>query len=318
MYYVKRYGILVENPKINMDSFKSIINKIISMNLIPIVILQDGHKLNSFLTVKDKITALTNWFPGHLRDDNILVMPRDFNFFENRQKWAIELKKLVHKIDARAFGTSHEGTNDKLFIVNLNNSLMVFNRFLFIDNFLDSVIKELFNIADVLNIKSSLDNKIGLYDPYLDYLFRDRTFDEIYFDENMSNVLYGNVKTKASNKAYIILEDSKYIDLMRKYSLGNILFSTYKSEFNVENEDLEGITKFLTKNNVSYNLETNHRVSTNSVTDYTKVILLENEAKPLYGQEEQLVYYDSVLRNNNKLRKNISLYNKDQNTHNFR
>ena len=273
MYNIKHFGIIIESPKLNMDKYIELVKSIYSINLIPIIILQEGFKLNNYVSINKKIEYFKEFFPD-LREDNFYIMPKAFNFFDDRSKWKLELKKIVEKINVRAFGYTDFSVKDKVFIVNLNRYIMSKNKYLYMTDFLDTSIADLFTICDIINVECSKDKRIKVFDPYINYLFKDRQFDEIYYDDNNSTIFQSKINTKISNKSYIVMTDEKYLDVIAKYDLGKLLHSSYIEDLKVEDKDIEAITSFLGKNNVDYTIEVIEKANSNKNTSVkqTKVI----------------------------------------------
>ena len=273
MYNIKHFGIIIENPKLNMDKYIELVKSIYSINLIPIIILQEGFKLNNYISINKKIEYFKNYFP-ELREDNFYLMPKTFNFFDDRSRWKLELKKIVEKINVPAFGYTDFSVKDKVFIVNLNKYIMSKNKYLYMTDFLDTSIADLFTICDIINVECSKDKRIKTFDPYINYLFKDRQFDEIYYDDNNSTIFQSKINTKVSNKAFIVMTDEKYLDIIAKYDLGRLLHSSYIEDIEVEDKDIDAISSFLGKNNVDYTIEVIEKANNNKNTSIkqTKVI----------------------------------------------
>lgn len=273
MYNIKHFGIIVESPKLNMDKYIELVKSIYSINLIPIIILQEGFKLNNYVSINKKIEYFKEFFPD-LREDNFYIMPKAFNFFDDRSRWKLELKKIVEKINVRAFGYTDFSVKDKVFIVNLNRYIMSKNKYLYMTDFLDTSIADLFTICDIINVECSKNKRIKVFDPYINYLFKDRQFDEIYYNDNNSTIFQSKINTKISNKSYIIMTDEKYLDVIAKYDLGKLLHSSYIEDLEVDDKDIEAITSFLGKNNVDYTIEVIEKANSNKNTSVkqTKVI----------------------------------------------
>lgn len=275
MFHVKHFGIILEHPNINLDKLKYIINEVINQHLVPIIILQDGYSFNNHLDVRSKIRLIRDNFPHVLREDNFYIMPKEVTYNKDRNEWKHTLKKVVKSINNTAFGYEYENMNDKVFIVNLNNHVMIKNKYLFISDELDSIITDLYSITDIMNISSYYDNNIlGKFDPYITTLFKNRQFDEIYFDENISRNFISRITATTDNKAFIYMEDSNYIDLMKKYDLGSQLYSGNK--ITLDNTDLETMSTFLHKNRIDFNFDIEEKVSHNKNVSKTDITIGKN------------------------------------------
>lgn len=249
MFYEKRYAILIDNPRININIIK-MIELILKKELIPIIFLTDNYSNGNCLNCFNKIDIYRNKFPK-LREDNFIILEEDYKFGSENYKWKKELKEKISNINIYAFGTNIVGPNDKMFITNINKYYITKN-ITFISNKIDSILTDLLNIADVYNIKLYKENK---FLPYFDILFRNRNLEEMYYDESCGLSFLSKIKSIQSNKAYIHLIDDSYLSLMDKYNLGEILFSNKKKSIKIESKDTTSVLNILNSSNIKFILD---------------------------------------------------------------
>lgn len=247
---LKRYGILLEKPNVSFSKLTAMIKTIMNNNLIPIIILQDGYENNTYLNPYNKIEIFRNKFP-QLREDNFIVMDKDVNINNNRYVWKHKLKEIIGNINYYAFGTNDSSISDKCFVVNINRFALVKNNLLLISDQIDSLITDLFNIADVYNLKSINENE---FDPYITRLFKDRNFDVIEYDTSFGNTFYNKVSLVSSNKAWIKLADPKYIDVINKYNLGSLLFGEDRKVIEVNDKEISHVLEFISNHKLVYEM----------------------------------------------------------------
>lgn len=250
MYCIKKYGILIDEPNIIFETYTNMIETIFKNNLIPILILQDGLKNNNFLNVHNKIEMLRNKFP-ELREDNFLILNSEYSYHKNKNLWKVNIKELISKINNYAFGTMDTSINDKCFITNINNYYLVNKGTLYLPSYLNETLQDLLFIADILNLKSEKDKN---FDSFFVSLFRDRNDEIKYFDDSLNRTFSSNIKTITGDKSNLVFEDENYINILKKYNLGDLLFNSRKKTINVSNLDLNSVFSFLSSNNVKFKI----------------------------------------------------------------
>lgn len=270
MLHEKRYGLILDTPSLHSDRMFNIIETVYLNNLIPIIILTDTRKNGNYLNVYNKISIFRNKF-NRLREDNFIILREEFVSGTANYNWKFELRDKIYKINKYAFGTDIDGVDDKMFIINLDKHLVIGNNVLLV-NKIDNFITDLVNIADISNIKSIGNDK---FYPYITTIFKDRTE-----GNNVTDIIYGgdteffsNIKTIASNKTYVYTIDDSYIDLIRKYNLGRLLYSEYEKVINVESEDMTNVINFLNAGNIKYRIQNTEYATTN---DNVQKIVIEN------------------------------------------
>lgn len=263
MLYIKKYGLILEKPNLSFEKILKMIETVMFNNMIPIIILQDELSNSNFLNYKNKISIIRDKFPS-LREDNFLVIEPEFSISKNRFSWKNRLKEKINSINNYAFGTNNNEVNDKAFIINIDKISIMEQNLLFLSNEIDNIITDLLNIADVINMKSIYNDR---FLPYIDKLYIKRDFDEVYYDESFGTVFKSKIKNISSNKAYIFIEDPKYIDLINKYDLGSKLFSTFSTPLEIDDTDIEVVDRFLSNNSIKFTRESNNmNISKNGKT----------------------------------------------------
>lgn len=223
MLYVKRFGIILEEPLMSYDTMSNIIDITMKHNLIPIIALQDGLSSNNHLNIANKIEILRNKFID-LREDNFYIMKEEDSFKKDRFRFRNALKHLLNNINTNAFGIVNQFETDKVFITNINNYIFINNKHMLLSKMVDSIVTDLVSAGDVMNFKSYLDEKEIVYDPYFNSLFSNRSKDEIYFDESKPRTFIADIRTHHNERLNVYMIDPVYMAIIEKYNLGAKLF----------------------------------------------------------------------------------------------
>lgn len=253
MLYEKRYAIILERPDINFNSIICLIETAYKMGLIPIIFLQDGKQYNNILNVYNKMSFIRSKFQS-IREDNFKIIKSDYRLFSFSKEWESEIKNNINSINCYAFGLTSKSISDKVFLTNINEICFYKEDLVFINKKLNHIISSLFKICDILNVKTVCDDK---YLDRFDSLFLNRDNIEIYYDDNYSTVFSDNISLHTSNRLNLMFIDSKYIDLVSKYNLGEKLFNSDIIEFDVDLHDINIMNEFLNLNKINFNIQNN-------------------------------------------------------------
>lgn len=262
MFCEKKYAFIIDHPNLISLNLNILINYIINNGLIPIIVITDSKKYSSQLNYLNKIDIFINKNPK-LKDDNFIIMNNEYKPNDINQEWFLELSRKVNNINDRIFGLTDTNVNSKMFIINNNNFFNFDNNFIIPDKY-KQILSNLFNILDILNVTNTYNKILNKK-----LMFRYRDNKSIYYDDINSTIFYSKLKSFNSNQSRIIFLEENYVNLIKKYNLGNILFSEFKKAISIDNEELDNIIKMLNSIGVKYKIDSNQTITNKNLNQIT-------------------------------------------------